>query len=571
MQNKNKTKITKPTPSPTQSDDIEVIVSSKTEDGTTIVTTTSEDMLNSLIEQATYNFQNKDHVYSRYLSNLDSGSQVFTQRDLDSLALNPQDDLQKILKINQLSKFYINKDDLIGKIYETIESNVNTDIKIDFKEIPKTKRNKNKERKRAEELIENFNEQINIKNLLRKSIPMTYIEGTYVMYLRKNNNTYNIDYFPLGVAEISPYEIDGEPIVLINVNELKSRLQSAGYKDKKGKNLFMNTIEEEIKANYPDEVYQAYIDKEKYAKLNPENTGVIRINNMNGRYGLTPIFRALSSQLMLDVLSNTDKNNAAAKGKKIIVQLMRKEMLAKDGGDSFSSDFWMLAHSELMKAWKNPVVVYTALPFVEDLKYVESKTDQIPIDTINYYKNKVLMALGISFLSVENKSSYVISEINIKELMKTINKLSEQVATILYKYYSILLRDNNIDLMFTPSVSINASELLEMEIKLSLADNLFSKLGISYRSTLELLGYDVDHELLRRQEENEYEFKDPETGETKYGVHNIMSPRLSAYTVNSDALKNDKDKYDKEPENQNKNKDKKIQDKRRSDSRLSDI
>lgn len=571
MQNKNKTKITKPTPSPTQSDDIEVIVSSKTEDGTTIVTTTSEDMLNSLIEQATYNFQNKDHVYSRYLSNLDSGSQVFTQRDLDSLALNPQDDLQKILKINQLSKFYINKDDLIGKVYETIESNVNTDIKIDFKEIPKTKRNKNKERKRAEELIENFNEQINIKNLLRKSIPMTYIEGTYVMYLRKNNNTYNIDYFPLGVAEISPYEIDGEPIVLININELKSRLQSAGYKDKKGKNLFMNTIEEEIKANYPDEVYQAYIDKEKYAKLNPENTGVIRVNNMNGRYGLTPIFRALSSQLMLDVLSNTDKNNAAAKGKKIIVQLMRKEMIAKDSGDTFNSDYWMLAHSELMKAWKNPVVVYTALPFVEDLKYVESKTDQIPIDTINYYKNKVLMALGISFLSVENKTSYVISEINIKELMKTINKLSEQVATVLYKFYRTLLGDNNIDLMFTPSVSINASELLEMEIKLSLADSLFSKLGISYRSTLELLGYDVDHELLRRQEENEYEFKDPETGEIKYGVHNIMSPRLSAYTVNSDALKNDKDKYDKEPENQNKNKDKKIQDKRRSDSKLSDI
>lgn len=559
-----------PLPSSTSSDDIEVIISSKTEDGTTIVTTTSETMLNSLIEKATYDFQNKEHVYSRLLSSLDSGNQILSQKDLDSLALNPQDNLDKILRINQLAKFYINKDDLIGKVYETIESNVNTDIKITFQEVSKSKRNKSKERKRAEELIENFNTQINVKNLLRKSIPMTYVEGNYIMYLRNNKGTYTVDYFPLGVAEISPYEIDGEPIILINMSELKSRLVSAGYTNKKGKSLFMTTVEEEIKANYPEEVYQAYIGKEKYAKLNPENTGVVRINNMNGRYGLTPVFKSLSPQLMLDVLATTDKNNAAAKGKKIIVQLMRAEMI-KDTEGTFASDKWMLAHSELMKAWKNPVVVYTALPFVEDMKYVESKTEQMPIDTINYYKNKVLMALGISFLSVENKTSYVISEINIKELMKTINKLSEQVASVLVKFYRIALRDNNVDTIYTPDVEVFASDLLEMEMKIKLADTLFSKMGISYKSAFEILGYNVESELIRRQEENEYEIKDPETGEIKYGMQHVFTPHLTSYTMNSDDLSNDKDKFAKTDENTNKNKDKKAQDKKRSDSNLSDI
>ena len=434
--------------------------------------------------------------------------------------------------------------------------------------MPKAKRNKNKERHRAEELIESFNTQINIKNLLRKSIPMTYIEGNYIMYLRNNNGTYVVDYFPLGVAEISPYEIDGEPIVIINMSELKSRLISAGYTNKKGKSLFMGTIEEEIKANYPDEVYQAYMAKEKYAKLNPENTGVSRQGNLNGRYGLTPTYRALSPQLMLDVLSNTDKNNAAAKGKKIIVQIMRKEMI-KDDGDSFASDKWMLAHSELMKAWKNPVVVYTALPFVEDMKYVESKTDQIPIETINYYKNKVLMALGISFLSVENKTSYVISEINIKELMKTINKISSQIEDVLVKFYRVLLRDNGIDTVFTPSVSISNSELLEMEIKLSLIDTLFSKLGASFKTVYQIAGYDFEAEVLRRQEENEFEYKDPETGETMYGMQNVFSPRLSAFTVSGKDLTDDKDKFEKEKPNKDKNK--KKADSNRYDSNLSDI
>ena len=552
-------------------DEIEVILSQPDSD-TTIITTSSQSSstLSSLIEKATYDFQNKDHIYSRLLSTLDSGNQILSQKDLDYLALNPQDNLEKILRINQLAKFYINKDDLIGKVYETIESNVNTDIKINFQELPKAKRNKNKERHRAEELIESFNTQINIKNLLRKSIPMTYIEGNYIMYLRNNNGTYVVDYFPLGVAEISPYEIDGEPIVIINMSELKSRLITAGYTNKKGKSLFMGTIEDEIKANYPDEVYQAYMAKEKYAKLNPENTGVMKLGSLLGRYGVTPIFRCFNPQLMLDVLAATDKSNASAKGKKIIVQLMRAEMIKEDG-DSFASDKWMLAHSELMKAWKNPVVVYTALPFVEDMKYVESSTEQIPIETINYYKNKVLMALGISFLSVENKTSYVISEINIKELMKTINKLSEQASVILRKYYSIVLRDSGIDPAFTPDVEVFASDLLEMDIKIKLVDNLFSKMGISYKSALELLGYSVESELLRRQEENEYEFIDPETGEKNFGYDNVFKPHLTSYTSTSADLNNDDDKFSKSPENTNKKKDQKKTNAKRYDSNLSDI
>ena len=54
-----------------------------------------------------------------------------------------------------------------------------------------------------------------------------------------------------------------------------------------------------------------------------------------------------------------------------------------------------------------------------------------------------------------------------------------------------------------------------------------------------------------------------------YGMQNIFSPRLSAFTVSGKDLTDDKDKFEKDKPN--KNKDKKIADKNRSDSNLSDI
>lgn len=300
--------------------EIDVVIASKTDDNTIIATTTSEQAFKNLLNQAmmeysTYNIQNKNHIYSRILKNLTIDKVIITEDELDNLATNPQDDIEKIKKINDKIRYYINKDDLIGKVYETIESNINTDIKLNFKDVSKSKRNKFKERQRAEEIINEFNDIINLKSLLRKAIPMTYIEGNYIFYKRKVGDNYIIDRFPLGVAEISPYELDGEPIILININELKSRLINAGYRDKKGKNLFIATIDEEIKNNYPPEVYEAYKNNERYAKLNPENVGVMRINNLNRQYGVSPIFRTFSPQMMLDILSTSDRNNASAKGK----------------------------------------------------------------------------------------------------------------------------------------------------------------------------------------------------------------------------------------------------------------
>src|SRR5690606_32632868 len=143
-------------------------------------------------------------------------------QDIDNLAFNAQNDLNKIERINGFVRYFINVNDIIGKVYEAIESNVNAEYTISF---PRYDENDKENFQLSEEIINNFNEKIGLESLITTSIPMTYSEGNYIVYLRKDskNGNYQVHYFPLGVAEIADYSVGGEPYVLINMKTLKDR------------------------------------------------------------------------------------------------------------------------------------------------------------------------------------------------------------------------------------------------------------------------------------------------------------------------------------------------------------
>lgn len=503
------------------SEDFQVIIASKTKDDDTIILT-SQEQTQKWLENAMFNFNNNYHQYSTYLNENSLGKAVITNEEIDSLADNPQNDIHKVKRINGLAKYYINKDDLIGKIYETIESNINTNFKLSYSDFSGN-RNKLRTLENAKSLIKNFNRSINLKQLLRKSIPISYAEGNFISYLRTNTKgNYVVDHFPLGVAEISDYEIDGEPIVLINVSELVSRLKKTVKKKKNGSNLFFDNIEDELKNNYPIEVFDAYKAKDQYAKLNVENTGVIRVNNINRKYGVTPIFRTFKSAVMLDTFENTDRINAKAKGKKIIFQKLRKELLGQDG-QSKAFEEMAYAHDTFMQAWKSETVIYTGAAFVEDIKYIEPTVETTNISNISHYRSKIMTALGIGFLNQDSKQTFTVANISILELMKTINKISEQLEDILEKWYCVLLLENDIPLEYCPEINIIDAEMLSNDIKLSLIDILFSKMNLSYETSLGLFGISVSEEKQRRIKEN------------KEGFEEIFTPRLTSYTSNGDS------------------------------------
>ena len=358
-------------------------------DGEEIAILTSEEIAKHWMEEALQSFDPTNKQYSVYLNEQSGEDSKLTIEDIKRLARNAQSDLSKILKINSLVRQEINEDDIIGKVHEAVVSNLNANVRISFDNLPQKYTKKKKDE--AEKLIKRFHKETNINQILSSSIPTVYTEGNCIKYLREKNGHYVVDTYPLGVAIVSDYNVNGNPYILIDIRELTSRLQKTTIKGRKNKPLFFNSIVDEIKNNYPPEVYKAYIDKEHYAKLDIQRCGVNRFCNMNRKYGLTPVFKALKPNLMLDTFDEADKINAKAKAKKIIHQVLRSELLGTEGNRKGLEEM-AYAHENLVKAFRNPTVLYTSPPFVEKIEYVEPKVEMSNVDSINQYRSRVTSA-----------------------------------------------------------------------------------------------------------------------------------------------------------------------------------
>ena len=207
----------------------------------------------SWMYQALESFDKGGIQYSVRFNESQSRGSDTTIDDLKELALNAQNDVSKIQKINMLIRQALNEDDIIGKVHESVESNLNSKVRISFDNLPenydvdiKTK---------AENTIKRFHKEVNIDEQMTSAIISTYTEGNCISYLRskKNKNFYHhvIDKYPLGVALISDYSVNGIPNVLIDTSELTNRLQKTTLKNKKNKPLFFANTSDEIKSNYP--------------------------------------------------------------------------------------------------------------------------------------------------------------------------------------------------------------------------------------------------------------------------------------------------------------------------------
>ena len=498
-----------------QGEDYEVIIRSKTSDGTEVVTS-ADAITDKWLVNAVAGYDATNQKYSAYLKDGTSSSDKLTPEYIDELAENTQSDLKKVQIINSIARKEINKDGIVGKTVECVTANINTETKVSYdNEI--TGRNKSKQLQQVKDFISTFNKTINTKRLIRNSIPTTFVEGNYICYLRHEDNKYKVDYYPLGVCEISDYDVNGDPVVLFNIKELRGRLQKIYRKNKKNKALFFKNMEDEVKANYPQEVYDAFVAKEDYAKLDVKYTGVIRINNLNRKYGLTPIFRAFKDMLMLDTFDNADRVNSKAKAKKIIHQKLRKEVMGTELNKKGFEDM-AYAHDNFMAAFKQSTVVVTTPPTVESITYVEPKIELTAIDTVNNYRSRVLAALGIGFLMDSGSQSVSTADISVTQLLRTINMISEQLEDILQKWYKQILIDNHLPVEYCPTIKVIDSEALDFEMRKDLASTLYTIFNGSMSTSLELLGIDVNDEKEKRIKENDENYEE------------IFKCRQTAYT-----------------------------------------
>lgn len=461
--------------------------------------------------------------------NDNSSSATLEQSQIEEYAVSPQSDLAKTRAIINIIRQYVNKNDIIGAVVDIIESNINTETRLKWRDARQKGVDK-KVNEEAKKVIEEFHEKINIHEVIRTAVISAYRDGTYIMYLRQTGapeqdqliSQYAVDDYPVGVATITQYSVGQDPWVQIDMTELKSRLRKTYIKNKKGRGLYYDDIEKELKATYPPEVVKAYRAGERYCKLEIGNTGVLRLNNQGKQYGLSPIFRALTPVLMLETFQKADRMSSKARAKKIIAQFMNKEIL----GENYDKDGYKeqaYAHKTLVDAWKNPVVVVTAPATVRDIQYVEPKVDMTSIETINYYRMVALSTLGILFLMDNNSQSLGVAQLSIKQLMRFINKVSQQLEQILHKWYGLVLEEAGIDAAYAPTIEVLDAEFMEQNVKFQLAQMLYSTMNLSFETVLDVLGYDVEDERAKRERENEE------------GITDVFAPRPTAYTLPADS------------------------------------
>ena len=325
-----------------------------------------------------------------------------------------------------------------------------------------------------------------------------------------------------------------------NVGDLKSKLRPKSRKKKNGKDIFYDKVDAIVQSNYPEEVYTAYKNNEKYAILDPKRVGLVRVNNLGGLYGLTPIFKALKPALMLENIDNADETIVRVRAKKIVHQKLRKEVAGTDYNKQALNEM-AYAHTNLVNAWKNKTVLVTTPWYVEDISYISDDTPLTDTDTLKTYRSRVFNALGINFMDTE--ASLNLSNISIKDLMKTIDKIAESLSGIINKYYKLILEENGLDISFAPKIQISSSELLSVEMRQKLAEMLFTTLGSSYDTAYKVLGVsDANTEAMKRQHEK------------TLGYEEIFMPHANYYTTtNGDegsgtgrprGEENDKQKYD---------------------------
>ena len=511
-------------------EDFDVVTASQTDDGTVVLTSVnelSEERMDNVIRHAIASYDPENKQYSTYLK-ISASSETLTVDRIDELARGLQSSLTNVQTVNGIIRNYINKDDLIGITYDAIEANVNTEFKCSFAQFPE-QRNKTKQVNYAREVIDDFNTQINVRSLLRAAIPMTYAEGTYITYLRQKDENYIVDYYPLGIAEISDYLSNGQPVVLINMSKLKSALSKSMLKDKKNKALFFENQETEIQNNYPDEVYQAFKNGDTYAKLDVDHCGVIRIGNMGQKYGVSPLFRALRPALMLETFDTSDRVNAKAKAKKIIWQQLDPELMGPNKDKKGFSE-QVTAHDNLLRAWKQNTVLVTTAPYVKDIKYVEPKVEMTNIETVKQYRNREMAALGISFLNTDGQQTVSTAKVSLDQLMKNIGKIAEQIEDVLKRWYRIRLEDAGVDPMYCPDVKVSTTEMMGMEMKKAIAQFLFTTLNCSYKTAYEYMGLHAEDELRKRQ------------AETEEGYDDVFVARQTSYTSTGNSSGGDSDK-----------------------------
>lgn len=192
-------------------DDFEVVLGGQPDSETIVIT--SEEMTKRWLKDALAAYDPGNLMYSAYLNDGSTTSTLSTSL-IASLGQDAQSNLENLRKINDIIRSYINTNDLIGMVVQAITSNINTKMRLSYKNFSDA-RNKGKKLEKAKQVLRDFNAHVNIGQFIRDSVQITFTEGNYASVLRNNGENWQIDWLPLTIIENSGYESNGNPVLQI--------------------------------------------------------------------------------------------------------------------------------------------------------------------------------------------------------------------------------------------------------------------------------------------------------------------------------------------------------------------
>lgn len=526
-------------------EDFNVTLKSQIDDNTTLVTSADETSIekieNEILMSTIRNYNGrKINTSSTFINRNDTDVTKLTIQVVDSLSTGINSDVYKVQQANSIILSRIHSNGLFGRYMEIIEQNIPTTYKIEYGELEQNE-DRSTELEQVRYLIRSFNKDVNIERVIHDAIAGVIREGNYSMYCRMTNgNSAIIDHYPLDIVVPSGYKTRGNDVLEFNITSLRSKLYKPHRRTRKGKKIYFENQKAEVKANYPAEVVTAYNAGEMVCRLSDKYSGFIKIGDMDRKFGVSALFKALKPLIVLENLMSADVSDSQARAKKIIFQKMRKELL--EGGRKGIAE-QIHAHAEASSALQTNNCLYTGIPGVEDLSYVTPKSTETDYKSIHdIYTDELLRALGLTFIDPGATTS--VAKVNLSLLLRMINTASRKVNNVIEHFYKALLEDNGFSIDLCPKFTISDAEENELSIRKDLADFMFNTLGCSYETAYKMLDVDVKSEAERRRNESLEEYE------------SVFSPRQTAYTYSvkgsneggrpADSNDTDKQAYDRE-------------------------
>lgn len=495
---------------------------SVTDDGVTVVTAPddvdwSEVRAAQILRSALENFDGK--MQSSVIPNDTTNGDALTLARIDELAQGLNSNLDNLITVNAIILCKVLEDSYFGEAAQAVISNINSDYRLTYGCDRLTEEDA-EELKTVQQEIDYWARCIQLPQLIRDAISRTYMEGNAPIVMRTEKGSAPVvEILSLQMAYPSEYRLGGRSVIEFDVKKLKDRLAKTYKKTKKNKPVYYENIEADVKANFRAEVYKGYKDNESYVKLDPRYSDCVKVNDFGRRFGVSPLFRCLRPLVVLEQIEEADVSDTKARKKKILHQKTRKEILGPDGSRQ-GLDRTVYAHQQLMKALQTPSCVVTTPAWVEDLQYVQLKNvSEHTINQQKLYTQKMLTGLGITFTDVD--ATLGVANIGVAQLLKIVNSIGESLEGVLNKLMETYVVDNGHDAKFAPTIKVIDSEQLAADMRRELASFVYNTLNFSLETTCDIIGLDVQDEVVKRKKENEE------------GYDKIFFPRETAYTSSS--------------------------------------